>query len=1038
MEHDRFRAGSTFSGNLQHIDFTSRDQVIERMNAKVKSVLVIGAGIAGIQASLDLADSGCRVYLIEQSPAIGGVMPMLDKTFPTNDCSLCILSPKLVECGRHPNIKIFPYSDVIAVRGEPGNFTIMVRRRPRYIDSEKCKSCGKCAQVCPSHVPNQFNQGLDIRKAVYIPYAQALPNTYCIDKTHCIGCGACKRACQAEAVSFTMKEELCELSVGALILCPGFEVIDPQPLFPYGFGRFPNVLTSLEFERILSAGGPFGGRLIRPYDHKEPGKIAWIQCVGSRNVHNGHGYCSSVCCMSAVKEAVIAREHSKNDLDTAIFFMDIRSYGKDFEKYYNRAVNTYGVRFIRSRISEVIEVQDDKKNLILRYSHPDGALCTEEFDLVVLSVGLQASADAIELSKRVKVDCNQYGFCDPAPLSCGIGTSQPGIFVAGSFGGPKDIPETVMQASAAAGAAQSLLTDGLRSAVKKDDPRPERDICGEEPRIGVFICHCGINIAGVVRVPEVAQSTRKLPHVVHVSEHLFACSQDSRAAIKEAISLHNLNRVVVASCSPRTHTPLFQKILKDTCLNKYLLEVTNIRDQCSWVHMNEPEKATEKAKDLIRMAAAKSILQRPVTPMQVRVTRAALVVGGGITGITCSLSLSELGFEVHLVEKSDVLGGIARRIHEGFKGEDVQAFVRESIGRVNKSRLIRTYLSSCIKDFKGYAGSFTTTLTNGRVIRHGVTVIALGGQEYRPLEYLYGQSDRVMTYLDLERAVTQDKSTVGEAKNVVLINCVGSREPDRQYCSRVCCNKAIRLALKIKNDNPAARVFVLYRDIRTYGFTEDVYRRARLKGILFIRYDYNHKPIVEKVTGGGIQVTVTDPVLGQPLMIEADIVGLAAAILPPADNTDMSRIFRIPLNEDGFFMEAHIKLRPVDFAAAGIFVAGICHGPKNLEENLIQAKAAAGRAAIILSKDTLEPEHTVAVVQRNKCRACLTCVRLCPFHAADIKDFSAEIDPMLCQGCGICSTECPNKAITLQGCDDSLYLKMSNSLFKGGEMEGKK
>jgi len=1001
---------------------------------KVGAVMVVGAGIAGIQASLDLAESGYYVYLVESTTAIGGTMPMLDKTFPTNDCSMCILSPKLVECGRHLNIKILTSSDVQEVAGEPGNFNVKIRQRPRFVDANKCTGCGSCSEECPIKVDDEFNQDLGKRKAIYKLYAQAYPNAYAIDKAKCLriknpkACGKCLKACQADAINFEMAEETIDLNVGAIVLSPGFEKFDASALFYYGYGKFPNVLTSLEFERVLSASGPFQGHMVRPYDGKEPKKIAWIQCVGSRNTKEKHGYCSSVCCMYAIKEAVIAKEHSHEPLETTIFFMDMRTFGKGFEKYYDRARDEKGVRFVRSRIYEVTEKNDESKNLIIRYSNEDGTISTEEFDMVVLSVGLQPSKSVMELGEKLGLDMNQYGFADTQKLT-GVNSSKPGIYVSGAFCGPKDIPETVMQASAAAGASASLLAESRGTKVTEKEYPAEKDVSGQDPRIGVFVCHCGVNIGSVVNVPGVVEMAKGLPNVVYSGEYLYVCSQDSQNTMRQIVEENGLNRVVVASCSPRTHKPLFQETMMEAGVNRYLFEMANIRDQCSWVHQNEPDKATEKAKDLVKMMVAKSALLSPIHQPSVDVTKAAMIIGGGVSGMNSALSLADQGYKVYLVEKADSLGGIARRIKQGFRGEDVQEYLAELIDKVKANSLIELFTGTEVQDVKGFVGNFKSTLSNGAQIQHGVVIIAIGGEEYLPTEYLYGKNNRVMTQLEMEEAMTAGDSRFDQAKNIVMIQCVGSREPERGYCSRVCCTKSIKLAIKAKDKNPDANVFILYRDIRSYGFFEDMYTEARRKGVIFIRYSVEQKPLVEEA-GGKLMITVTDHVLGQPVVIEADILGLAAAKLASRDNKKMNSLFKVPLNEDGFFLEAHMKLRPVDFASEGIFMAGLAHGPKNLEENISQAKAAAGRAGVILSKSKLESHGVTAVVQPDKCAACLTCVRLCPYGAPKVRNYAAEIESVLCQGCGSCAGECPNKAITLQGYNDRMYMSMVNGLCK--------
>ncbi len=1001
---------------------------------KVGAVLVVGAGIAGIQASLDLAESGYYVYLVEKQPAIGGTMPALDKTFPTNDCSMCILSPKLVECGRHLNIETITNAEVIDVQGEPGSFKVKINKKARYVDPEKCTGCGSCAEECPVKVDDSFNQGLNKRKAIYKLYAQAYPNAYAIDATKCLkikkpkACGKCLEVCQANAIDHNMKDEIVEVEVGSVILCPGFEKFDASQLFYYGYGKLPNVVTSLEFERILSASGPFGGHLQRPSDGKEPKKIAWIQCVGSRNCRMDHGYCSSVCCMYAIKEAVIAKEHCSYPLDTAIFFMDMRTYGKDFEKYYERAKQEHGVRFIRSRIFEVTEADDGSGNLRLRYANEDGSISHEEFDLVVLSLGLEPASDMAELANKLGLELNKFNFCQPAELT-GVGTNKPGIFVAGAFSGPKDIPETVMQASAAAADSAANLAEARGTLTKVKEYPAEKDVAGEIIRTGVFVCHCGINIGSVVNVPEVVEYAKTLPGVVYAAEKLYACSQDSAGQIKEAIAKHNLNRIVVASCSPRTHEPMFQETLKEAGLNPNLFEMANIRDQCSWVHMHEPEKATAKAKDLVKMAVYKASLLEPINPVKLDMNHDVLVIGGGIAGMTSAVNMSKQGYKVYLVEKAENLGGIANRIRFGMQGEDVQQFVSGLIAQVNSDEKIKVYTGVEITDVQGFVGNFETTLNNGEVIKHGVTIIATGAEEYKPNEYLYGQDERVMTLLELENVIAQGEK-ITDAKNIVFIQCVGSRDDERPYCSRICCTKSIKQALKIKEVNPDANIFILYRDIRTYGFFEEMYREARNKGVIFIRYNVDNKPVVT-AGQGGLKVTVTDHVLGTPVEINADLVGLAAAIVAPGEtNSKLSKFYKVPLNQEGFFLEAHMKLRPVDFGTDGVFMCGLAHGPKNIEENIAQAKAAVGRACTILAKETISVEGKCAFVDKRKCAGCGECESVCPAKAVrvDEKEKVAVVNEALCKGCGACASSCRCGAINVKGCTNQQLMAMINAL----------
>ncbi|HBV87928.1 MAG TPA: heterodisulfide reductase [Desulfosporosinus sp.] len=1006
---------------------------------KIGSVLIVGAGIAGIQAALDLAESGYLVHLVEESSAIGGTMPMLDKTFPTNDCSMCILSPKLVECGRHLNVRTYTNSQVVKTEGEAGNFKVTIKQKARYIDLEKCTGCGACAEACPVKVDDEFNQGLGKRKAAFKQYSQAFPNAYGIDEKNCLYqsrgkakgkeiCMKCVKACQAGAIDHHMEDKEFEVEVGSMILNPGFKIFDASSLDYYGYGKIKSVITSLEFERLLSASGPFDGHLVRPFDKKEPQRIAWIQCVGSRNAKIGNNYCSGVCCMYAIKEAVIAKEHSHIPVDTTIFYMDMRTPGKDFEKYYNNAKNQQGVNFIRSRVYEVTEATDDSGDAVIRYSTEDGQILSDQFDLVVLSVGLEPGDSSKELAKLLDLQVNKYGFAELEPLS-GVNTSKEGIFAAGAFSGPRDIPETVMQASAAAGAASALLAEERGTLVSEKEYPPEMDVAGDVIRTGVFICHCGVNIGSVVNVPSVVEYAKTLPTVAYATDKIYACSQDAQASIKALISEQKLNRIVVSSCSPRTHEPLFQETLKEAGLNAHLFDMANIRDQCSWVHMNEPEKATEKAKDLTKLAIVRASMQQQTQPIFMDMNHAALVIGGGVAGMTSALSLADQGYEVHLVEKESALGGVARRFSTGFRGEDMKAFVAGLIEKVSNHSNVKLHVGVGIKDVGGFLGNFTTTLENGEQIAHGVALLTIGGQEYKPNEYLYGQDERVMTQIEMDEALYNHDAKVENAKNFVFIQCVGSRTEENPYCSRTCCTKSVKLALKVKKKNPGANVFVLYRDMRTYSYFEEDYEEARRIGIIFVRYSENAKPVVNK-EGDTIVVTVTDHVLDRPLEIETDVLCLAAAIKAPADGKKLSKWFKIPLNADGFFLEAHMKLRPVDFSTDGVFMAGIAHSPKNMEEVIAQAKAAAGRAGVALSKDQVESAGLNAFVNKRKCTACGTCEAVCSAKAitVDKENRVAVVNDALCKGCGACASSCRCGALSLRGCTNEQIVEMLNSL----------
>ncbi|MFH0812507.1 MAG: NAD(P)-binding protein, partial [Pseudomonadota bacterium] len=851
----------------------------------------------------------------------------------------------------------------------------------------------------------------------------------CLNCGVCSECLQCVEACLAKAVNHDMAEKLLTLTVGSIVLAPGFELTDPSIREEYGYKHYPNVITSVEFERILSASGPYQGHIRRPSDLTEPKRIAWIQCVGSRDTSCGKEYCSSVCCMYATKEAIIAREHDP-EVKPTIFYMDIRAYGKGFDQYYERARDDYGVRYIRCQISKVVE-KPKSKNLLIAYIDEAGKVVEEEFDLVVLSLGISSSENSRTLAQKLDVGLNRHGFCDTDALNP-MKTSRPGIYVCGAFQSPKDIPETVSQASGAAAFASENISQARGTLVTQKELPPELDIGNQEPRIGVFICHCGINISGVVNVPAVKEYVRTLPSVVYVDENLYTCAQDTQAKLREIIQENKLNRIVVASCSPRTHEPLFQETIREAGLNKYLFEMANIRDQCSWVHMDKKEEATEKAKVLVRMAVAKARLAEPLKEQALAINKRALVVGGGASGMTAALGLGNQGFEVVLVEREKELGGSLRNLYYTLHGNDIPKFMQDLIERVKNYPSIQVILDGVIVDFSGFKGNFKTGIMSGpgmayRQIEHGVAIIATGGEEYKPKEYLYGEDDRVMTQQELEGKIARKEIDPKAISTVAMIQCVGSRIPERPYCSRVCCSAAIKNALKIKERNPEANVFILYRDIRTYGLLEEYYTKARKAGIIFVRYDLDHKPDVS-LEKEKLRVSVYDPALGETIVFHPDLLALASATVP-RENEDLATLMKLPRTPENFFLEAHMKLRPVDFATEGIFLCGLAHSPKPLDESISQAAAAVSRACTLLAHDTITVGGIVANVVGEKCAACLTCVRVCPYSVPFInQEGVAQIDAARCQGCGSCAAECPGKAIQLYHFKDDQIMAKSMAL----------
>jgi len=979
---------------------------------KIGAAMVIGAGIGGIQASLDLAELGFKVHLIERNPSIGGIMAALDKTFPTNDCSLCILAPKMVEAFRHPNIELYSYAEVQNISGEAGNFEVTLLKKARHVDPSKCKSCSNCAEKCPARIPDEYNQKLNQRRAIYIPFPQAVPSVFVIDEENCLFfkkgiCKICEKFCEAKAIDYEQKDEQIKLNVGAIILALGSDTFDPSELPQYGYGKYKNVVTSMEFERILNASGPFKGEVIRPSDNKHPKRILWINCVGSRNKKIDKGYCSSVCCMYTIKQTVIAKEHAP-DLECSIYFIDMRTVGKGFEEYYNRAEKNK-VRFIKGRIGVINEDPHTNDLLVTFENSTTGEFTEEIYDMIVLSIGLTPSEYGIDLAKKFGITLNNYDFCQTG-FSTPLATNREGIYVCGTYSGPKDIPETVAEASGAAGRASSLLASERNTMITSKEYPPEISIEDQEPRIGAFICHCGINIGGVVNVSEVTEFAKTLPNVVYAEENMYSCSQDTQDKIKEKITEHKLNRVVVASCTPRTHESLFQNTIREAGLNPFLFQFVNIREQCSWVHMHEPESATEKAKDLVAMGVAKAGYLNPIHESDVDITHSGLVIGGGVAGMTAALEIANQGYPVSLIEKEKELGGLVRDIYYVLDKEDPQEYLKNLIHQVKNNEKIKIFTDTKIEDVNGYVGNFTVAIDhNGekKELDTGVIIVATGGKEYKPIEYNYGKDPRILTQHELEQNIIANKIN---ANTVVMIQCVGSRNEERPNCSRICCSQAIKNSLKLKEKNPGINIIILHKDIRTYGFREDYYLKAREKGIIFIRYDKDEEPEVN-ISNGDLTVIVNDILSNHQISIKTDLVVLSAAFLP-SENKELSQMLKVPLEQSGFFLEAHVKLRPLDFATDGIFLCGAAQWPKFIKESIAQAKGAAARAVTILAKDKIKVGGVTASVNLDLCCGCETCIKLCPYGAIrKNENDEVEIIGAVCKGCGVCGASCPEKAI---------------------------
>ncbi len=936
--------------------------------------------------------------------------------------------------GRHPNIEVLTYTDVDRIEGEPGDFKITLTKKPRYIIESKCTGCTTCVEYCPVKYPDRYNQEISDNKAVHVYFAQAIPLITYIDES-CLylkekKCRICEGACKNNAIDFSQTVEKVKVNVGAVILSSGLEPFDPKVKEEYRYGQFANVVTSMDYERLLCATGPYQGEILRASDMKHPHKVAWIQCVGSRRVTTGeNSYCSAVCCTYTQKQVILTKEHDA-EAECTVFHNDIRSYGKDFERYYERTENLPGVRFFRSYVS-IVKEDPETKNVTIRYSTPDEGVKEEEFNMVVLSVGLTPPADVKGLANKFGIELNAHGFCKAIP-SNPMETTRPGIFVSGAFQGPTDIPESVFTASAAGSQCGELLDYRRGELSKERIYPPERDVSAEEPRIGVFVCHCGANIGRIVGVPSTVEYALTLPNVVYAQEQLFSCATNSAQQISDLAKEKGLNRVVIAACSPRTLEPLFRDTLREAGINQYYLDMANIREHCSWVHAKEKEEATQKAKDIIRMSVARVCRLKPLQEFDLPVNKTALVVGGGIAGMTCALSIAKQGHEVYLVEKDADLGGTARKIHSTLDGMDVQAYVRDLVRRIYQHPLIHVYTDATIPEATGYVGNFVTKVKSDRgvtAIKHGATVIATGADVYKPTEYLYGEDDRVLTGLELEEQIANRAERVMNAQSLVMIQCVGCRNEDRNYCARICCSHSVKNALKLKEVNPGVDIYILFRDMRTYGFSEDYYREASNKDVKFIRYEPQDKPQVEAVVEGGrpvLRVTATDFILGKKLAVDADVLALAAAVIPSAGSREISQLFKVSLGPDDWFKEAHVKLRPVEFGTDGVYLCGMAHYPKHIPEAINQAYGAAGRTITLLSHDTVTASGSVCAVDENKCVSCGACITVCAYGAIEFYDTpqgrKARVNPVLCKGDGLCNAVCPTAAISLKHFTDDEIL----------------
>ncbi|TET47338.1 CoB--CoM heterodisulfide reductase iron-sulfur subunit A family protein [candidate division TA06 bacterium] len=989
---------------------TSKKKKSKKRKSKKKgtpepAALVIGAGVGGMRAALDIAESGRKVYLLDRSPKVGGTASQLDKWFPTDDCSLCKLLPPFYTRGAgefclrrtliHPNIEILTSSELAKVDGEAGAFEVTVVRRPRMVDKSKCVGCNKCIEICPIEAEDDFNEGLIKRKAIYLSHPNAVPNNYCIDVDACDKCGKCVEVCPTDAINLDAKEETLVLSVGAIVADPGFKTFAADELDEFGHSRYPNVVTSTEFERMLSGTSP-------KELEKIPKKVAFFQCVGSRD--EKRPYCSSACCMYAIKEANLVKDKFP-DSEPTIFFMDMRAFGKGYHRYYQDAAKR-GVKFVRSRVPAVEGVTDSKE-LIVSYEDESGKLIDDKFDMVVLSVGQTEPASTIDLAKKLGIELNPYGFCGGLPFDQ-VATSRDGIFVCGSFSSPADIPDTVVRASAAACEALKFLPESPGTAAVSD-----QEEAVAEPVIGVFLCSCGEDVSNVVDLPRIAEEIKNLPYVKTVSDVNFLCVTEGLMKLTDAIKEQDLNRVVVAACSIHPYEMLFRKAADAAGIDPEMLTVVNIREQLSWVH-EKSVAATEKAKALIEGAVEKAAVVRSYPTLRQKVVKRAVVIGGGIAGITAAIDLADSGLQVELIEKTESLGGRVLDKRVSYEAEDLSSLLNKKMKAVRDSKKIHVRFNSEIKQVEGCAGDFQVTVAakgKEETIAAGAIIIAVGAQEERTG---HETSERIIALSDFEKDLFKPDSLVAKGKSFVFILCVGSRTEERPFCSRVCCSDALLNALKVKEINPDSDVFVLYRDIMTYGFNEELYTKARDAGVIFVRYDLETYPKVE-VVDSRPKITVRDPLLNEAFCLRPDYLVLAFG-MDPSPAVAIAKTLNLRITEDLFLEEANVKFRPVDLPKDGMYVCGTAHSPMSISEAITSAHAAAARAGTLLSKDYLPARSGVAEVNKRRCSACELCITACPFEARymDYDEMIAQVREHICQGCGTCTAVCPNGASTLR------------------------
>lgn len=982
-----------------------------------QDILVIGGGIAGMQSALLLAEKNHRVYVLENAFAIGGFFPLLDRTFPTNSCGVCFMSPKppaycpIYESDFHENIELLTNCELKELKGEAGRFEAVYEKKPRYVDIQKCTLCNECVPVCPVETTSELGAGVEKRKAIYMPWAQAIPRSFAIDDSICTKCGECVKVCSPGAINLDEQPVMENLSIGAVILGFGFEPFKGEIKGEYGFYRYKDVVSSIQFERMLSFSGPTGGLPGRPSDGRRPKKVAFIQCVGSRDPSCDREYCSSICCMYATKQAMVSKDRDKN-LDVAVFYMDIRAMGKDYETYYERAKSKYGIRYIRSMVSTIRDLKKSRQ-LLITYGHDNGEMKDETFDMVVLSLGFAPPAGTTGLAEKMGIKLDEYNFCATNEFTP-TETSVPGIYVAGAFREPGDIPETVVEASSAAADVSSFLDTFSGNGAKKPLKEEEERITDESLRVGIFLCDNKGVLDKELDLADITSDLEGDEEIVCIKMADVTALRKGVAVISDTIVSEHLNRAVIAGYRGMALCKSLRRECTPIKDGFCLLHNVNIGEQCADVHANNKTGATDKAKKLIRGALRKAKLSLKRRIGKKQTNSRILVIGGGIAGLSAGVSLADQGMDVTLVEKSDKLGGNALTAYFTIKGSDVQKFAGELVSRVESSDKIEVMKNSQLKSLDGTWGSFRSVIVTDeeeKELEHGAVIFATGGEEGKPDEYLLGRNDNVVTQKMFEKMLVEKDNKATGANTIVMIQCAGTRDEHHPYCSRVCCSHAVKNIAKLKEVNPRSDVFVLYRDIRTYGFFEKYYHAVRDSGTLFIRYDPTGKPAVTAVNGK-LRVSYTDDIALERITLKPDLLVLSTGIWPNQDNSGLAAAAGLALNKDGFFEEANPKAAPLDSVDRGKYFCGLCHSPNHIEDAICQGKAAAARASTLLWKGAEEYTDNQAYVNERRCCGCGLCVTACPYNARTIDEVSgiAIVLGDLCKGCGTCVISCPNGA----------------------------